>query len=100
MKKKDFDWVDLLTDYELDLLKKLILADYKINNLSEITSRSYMFLKKELTEIRTKIKDNVKNDSDFKGYLDFLVKQDIIIPSIANVIYQKHKNSKGDIVDV
>lgn len=42
----------------------------------------------------------MKNDSDFKDYLDFLVKEDIIIPSIAEVIYQKHIESKGDMADV
>ncbi|MGR6342618.1 hypothetical protein [Priestia megaterium] len=100
MKRKESDWISLLTDYELDLLKKLILSDYKIKNLSKLTQHSYMFLKKELTEIRYKVKKDAKNSSDFKDYLDFLVKQDILIPTIAEVIYQKHKEIKGETINV
>lgn len=87
----DNHWYKNLTKEELSLIEELIEADFKILKVSETKGKSYFILKKELSRLKKKIIKYTEHTTDFKIYLDYLVEQDILAPSIALIIYEKHK---------
>nr|BAL44212.1 hypothetical protein [Weissella hellenica] len=91
------NWFTKLNEQESLLIRDLIASDFKINKLSKTADISYFVLKKKLNKIKEKVSLEETRSSEFKSYLDFLVSEDILLPSIASVIYTKYKeNSKGE----
>ena len=90
------NWFTKLNEQESILIRDLITSDFKINKLSKSADISYFVLKKRLNIIKEKVALEETRSSEFKSYLDFLVSEDILLPSIASVLYTKYKEeSKG-----
>lgn len=90
------NWFTKLNEQEAILIRDLITSDFKINKLSKSAGISYFVLKKRLNIIKEKVVIEETRSSEFKSYLDFLVSENILLPSIASVLYTKYKeDSKG-----
>lgn len=90
------NWFTKLNEQEAILIRDLIISDFKINKLSKSAGISYFVLKKRLNIIKEKVVIEETRSSEFKSYLDFLVSENILLPSIASVLYTKYKeDSKG-----
>jgi len=88
-------WIKTLDKSDLCLLEALITADFKINQCAQITGESYFLIKKRLDNLKNHIKQQ-STKSELKEYLDFLVDQNALITSIAEVIYKKHLDELGE----
>lgn len=84
-------WYETLTEEELQFIKQMVNVDFKLSTLSVKTGLSYFLLRKRIQKIKKKLNSNMKQKSEFKEYLEFLVDEDILTSSIAEVLYSKHK---------
>ncbi|GEA95352.1 hypothetical protein WVI01_12750 [Weissella viridescens] len=89
-------WIRYLSEQELQLIREFIEVDFKINHYQKKSGESYFVAKKKLNLIRQKIATS-QNKAEFKEYLDFLVYEKVIRPSIAEVIYKKHLAEIGEL---
>ncbi|MBM7618048.1 hypothetical protein JOC36_001648 [Weissella uvarum] len=83
-------WIKQLNNHELNFLRQIIEADFKLKNYQANTGTSYFVAKRQLANLQTKIAKYSAEESEFKQYLDYLVFQNAVAPSIAEVIYKKH----------
>lgn len=84
-------WYETLTEEELQFIKQMVNVDFKLSKLSVKTGLLYFLLRKRIQKIKKKLNSNMKQKSEFKEYLEFLVDEDILTSLIAEVLYSKHK---------
>jgi len=68
-------------------------------NISKMEKHGYSYkqVKSKLSELGNYIEHN-KRKNFLKEYLDILVQEDILLPSIAEVILKKHKEVMDDVI--
>lgn len=89
-------WINTLNDEDLIFIRKIIESNFKLKSYQEQTGESYFATKKKIDDIRERV-DQGNRKSEFKEYLDFLVYEDALMSSIAEVIYKKHLREIGDV---
>lgn len=88
-------WIKNLDESDVRFLEALVTSDFKLNQCAQLTGESYFLIKKRLSHLKQRIREH-KTKSEFKAYLDFLVDQNALITSIAEVIYKKHLEELGE----
>lgn len=95
--KQTTDWFQSLSPDSQKFIKQFLLADGKFKILESQTGFSYNALRTKLTDVICEISTiEARQQNTFKPYLNFLVKEEILRPSIAEAIYQKYKENMED----